>query len=169
MNMCLYVNKCLLIIRLVILIAAMSFSRHTSFSILFKIKDFYKIKDVSKENLFAFKTQKCDYLSRLFVPVAQSITLEFKRLTYEALTSAVSQGAGTKPRIARLVVQIPEETERTGRRGGACIGGDEMRRTDRDGGGVPRGRARIAKPGCVSVILIRKYNDRRLAEGPRMG
>lgn len=60
------------------------------------------------------KMQKCDYSFRLFVPVAESITLEFKRLTYEALTSAVSQGAGTKPRIARLVVQIPEETERTG-------------------------------------------------------
>jgi len=71
-------------------------------SVLFKIKDLYKvkkIKDVSKKKS-AFK-QKYDYSSGLFVPVAESITLEFKRLTYEALTSVVSQGAGTKPRIAR--------------------------------------------------------------------
>lgn len=77
-----------------------------------KLKAF-KIKNMSEGNLLAFKMQKCDYSSRLFVPVAESITLEFKRLTYEALTSAVSQGAGTTPRIARLVVQIPEKTERT--------------------------------------------------------
>lgn len=89
-------------------------SSHVVFRIVWNLKDFYKIKDVSQEKQFAFKTQKCDYSSRLFVPVAESITLEFKRLTYEALTSVVSQGAGTKPRIARLVVQIPEETERTG-------------------------------------------------------
>lgn len=89
--------------------------------------------------------------------------LEFKRLTYEALTSAVSQGAGTKPRIARFVVQIPEETERSvDGRDTKCEGPIETV-------AVPRGRARIAKPRCVSVILIRKYNDRRLAEATGTG
>ncbi|KAG5313024.1 MOS1T transposase, partial [Pseudoatta argentina] len=78
-----------------------------------KLKTFIRLKMFLKKT-YPHLTQKYDYSSGLFVPVAESITLEFKRLTYEALTSVVSQGAGTKPRIARLVVQIPEETERTG-------------------------------------------------------
>lgn len=131
------------------------------FPLSFKIKDLHESKDASKENQFAFNAQKCDYSSRLFVPVAESITLEFKRLTYEALTSAVSQGAGTKPRIARFVVQIPEETERTGseveERGGIRNAKDRSRRWRFPG-------LESQNPGAFSVILIRKYNDRRLAE-----
>jgi len=83
-----------------------SFSVHCS-----KLKTFMRLKTFLKKT-YPHLTQKCHYSSRLFVPVAKSITLEFKRLTYETLTSAVSQGAGTKPRIARFVVQMPRKRRR---------------------------------------------------------
>lgn len=109
MNISFDVNKSFL---RTILIAAMSRSPVIlHFPYCSKLKTFTKLKTFLKK-IYSHLTQKCDYSPRLFVPVAESITLEFKRLTYEALTSAVSQGAGTKPRIARLVVQIGNGEDR---------------------------------------------------------